>query len=60
MASTPIYADEKGAVLEIERVDSDGGNQAVIDSFTPEEQKRILRKVDLRLIPVLGFMYCVS
>ncbi|KAH3920355.1 hypothetical protein HBH56_003440 [Parastagonospora nodorum] len=60
MSSTPTYADEKGGVQEIERVVSDGGNQAIIDSFTPEEQKKIVRKVDLRLIPVLGFMYCVS
>lgn len=60
MSSTPTYADEKGGIQEIERVDSDSGTQAVIDSYTPEEQKRILRKVDLRLIPVLGFMYCVS
>jgi MFS family permease len=60
MSSTPTYADEKGGITEIERVESEGGNQAIIDSYTPEEQKRILRKVDLRLIPVLGFMYCVS
>lgn len=60
MSSTPTYADEKGGVQEIERIVSDGGNQAIIDSFTPEEQKKIVRKVDLRLIPVLGFMYCVS
>jgi hypothetical protein len=58
MASTPTYADEKGAIDEIERVDS--SNQATIDAFTPEEQKRIIRKVDYRLIPTLGCMYCVS
>jgi hypothetical protein len=60
MASTPTYADEKGGVQEIERIDTSGSNQAYIDCFTPEEQKRIIRKVDLRLIPTLGFMYCVS
>jgi sugar phosphate permease len=59
MASTPTYADEKGGIQEIERVDSET-NQAHIDAFTPEEQKKIIRKVDLRLIPTLGFMYCVS
>jgi hypothetical protein len=58
MASTPTYADEKGGITEIERVDSET-NQAAIDAFTPEEQKKIIRKVDFRLIPVLGFMYCV-
>ncbi|KAF2027210.1 MFS general substrate transporter [Setomelanomma holmii] len=60
MTSTPTYADEKGGVTAIERVDSDSSNQARIDCFTLEEQKKIVRKVDLRLIPTLGFMYCVS
>jgi hypothetical protein len=60
MTSTPTYADEKGGIQEIERVDSESNNQAIIDSLTPEEQKKIIRKVDLRLIPTLGFMYCVS
>jgi sugar phosphate permease len=60
MASTPTYADEKGGIQEIERVDSETTNQAHINAFTPEEQKKIIRKVDLRLIPTLGFMYCVS
>lgn len=61
MASTPPYADEKGNVDTLERLDSDrSANDAAINRFTPEEQKRIIRKVDLRLIPTLGFMYCVS
>jgi MFS family permease len=62
MASTPTYADEKGGIQEIERVESGEStkNQAAIDAFTPEERKKIIRKVDLRLIPTLGFMYCVS
>lgn len=29
-------------------------------SFTPEEQKKILRKVDWRLVPLLSFPYLVS
>lgn len=28
--------------------------------FTPQEQKRILRKVDWRLVPLLSFLYLVS
>jgi hypothetical protein len=59
MSSTPTYADEKGGIQEIERVDSESANNAAIDAFTPEEQKKIIRKVDMRLIPTLGFMYCV-
>lgn len=58
-----LYADEKGNVETIERVESDNAariNDMRLNAFTPEEQKRIIRKVDFRLIPVLGCMYCVS
>ncbi|KAL6150576.1 hypothetical protein ACJQWK_00448 [Exserohilum turcicum] len=55
------YADEKGDVAAIERMESKiSSSDAAINRFTPEEQKNIIRKVDLRLIPTLGFMYCVS
>jgi hypothetical protein len=35
-------------------------DQAHIDAFTPEEQKKIIRRIDFRLVTTLGFMYCVS
>ncbi|EUC36396.1 hypothetical protein COCVIDRAFT_31308 [Bipolaris victoriae FI3] len=55
------FADEKGDVAAIERVESDtSANNAAIERFTPEQQKKIIRKVDFRLIPTLGCMYCVS
>lgn len=58
------YKEEKGLEpSQLERVttdDSDRLNDARIDAFTPEEQKRIIRKIDWRLVPTLGFMYCVS
>jgi MFS family permease len=59
---TMSLVDEKAGVTEIERVDSAESklNNDRINTFTPEEQKKIIRKVDLRLIPTLGFMYCVS
>ncbi|KZM21583.1 uncharacterized protein EKO05_0008037 [Ascochyta rabiei] len=55
-------SEEKGGVAEIERIDSAESkrNNDLINTFTPEEQKKIIRKVDMRLIPVLGCMYCVS
>lgn len=31
-----------------------------INAFTPEEQKKIIRRVDRRLVLTLGFLYCVS
>lgn len=33
---------------------------AIINSLTPQEQKSVLRRIDLRLVLTLGFMYCVS
>ena len=35
-------------------------NNAVIDEFSPAEQKRIIRRIDVRLVLTLGFMYTVS
>lgn len=35
-------------------------NQAIIDSFTPQEQRKIVRRVDVRLVLVLGALYAVS
>ncbi|KAI4635438.1 uncharacterized protein J4E88_004903 [Alternaria novae-zelandiae] len=55
------YAEEKGNVATLERIESDTtASNAAISRFTPEEQKKIVRKVDFRLIPTLGCMYCVS
>jgi hypothetical protein len=57
------FTEEKGKVEALERINSDDSaviNEQRLNAFTPEEQKKILRKVDYRLIPVLGCMYCVS
>ena len=35
-------------------------DQSRIDAFTPEEQKKIIWRIDCRLVLTLGFMYCVS
>ena len=54
---------EDGGVHRLERrVSQESGlsDQSHIDAFTPEEQKKIIRRVDFRLVPTLGFMYCVS
>lgn len=32
----------------------------IIDRYTAEEIRKIVRKVDIRLIPLCGLMYCVS
>ncbi|KAF2158243.1 retrograde regulation protein 2 [Myriangium duriaei CBS 260.36] len=35
-------------------------NDARIHAFTPEEQKKIIWRIDRRLVLTLGFLYCVS
>ena len=58
---------EKSAdINELERADttgtsaSDKANNAAIDAFTPEEQRKIMWRIDRRLVLTLGFLYCVS
>lgn len=59
--------DEKDiAISHLERLDtatghdSDKINDARIEAFTPEEQRKIIRRIDRRLVLTLGFLYCVS
>lgn len=40
--------------------DSDRLNEERINRFSPEEQKKIIRRIDRRLVLTLGFLYCVS
>ena len=35
-------------------------NDERILAFTPDEQRRIIRRIDARLAVTLGFLYCVS
>lgn len=54
---------EKAGLEHIERTtseDSDAVHDARIAALTPEEQKKVIRRIDIRLVLTLGFMYCVS
>ena len=54
---------EKADVQRLERTVSDEShlsNQAHIDAFTADEQKKIIRRIDRRLVLTLGALYCVS
>jgi len=33
---------------------------AIINEFTPEETKKIIHRIDRRLVTVVGLMYCIS
>src|ERR1700761_3478342 len=42
-----------------EKVFSASSDERIL-AFTPDEQRRIVRRVDLRLAVTLGLLYCVS
>ncbi|KAL4762048.1 putative phthalate transporter [Aspergillus foveolatus] len=61
--SNPLDRDEKYSPT-VEKVE-DAGHAALnnIDydeEFSPEEQKKIIRRIDLRLVTITGLAYCVS
>lgn len=35
-------------------------DEELISRFSPIEIKRLMRRVDFRLVPICGLMYCVS
>ncbi|KAK4143042.1 general substrate transporter [Dichotomopilus funicola] len=56
-------SDEKVGFENLETADSKkGGDATTADDFgfTPEEQKKIIRRVDRRLVLTVGAMYCIS
>ena len=63
-----IHDPEKqhGGIAALERMDSYESkssskvNDAAIDALTPEEQKKVIWRIDRRLVLTLGFLYCVS
>ena len=57
-----VHDEEKKGVEHIDRLDTDASPIELDDEeeFSPEEQKRIIRRIDRRLIATCGFMYCIS
>jgi len=57
------HHQEKAQALGFEGVESNAPSDddfARIDAFTTTEQKKIIRRIDRRLVLTLAFMYCVS
>lgn len=58
--------DEKHAVDHIqnhEDIDkrlSHGSDDDILAEFTPEEIKKVIHRIDRRLVVTVGLMYCVS
>ena len=44
----------------LERSTTEEANDDRLSRFSPAEQRKIIRRVDRRLVLTLGFMYCVS
>ena len=54
------YAAEKAGVVHAERTASEESNDAHISEFTPREQRKIIHRVDRRLVTTLGLLYMCS
>jgi hypothetical protein len=52
-ASCSSPSDLKGSAVP-------SNEDEVLSRWSLDDQRRILRKVDVRLIPICGLMYCVS
>ncbi|EXJ75775.1 uncharacterized protein A1O5_00282 [Cladophialophora psammophila CBS 110553] len=66
MAAVNVPIEKSLDIAELERADTtisadfDKLNDAKINAFTPAEQKKIMRRIDRRLVLTLGFLYTVS
>ena len=55
-----IKVENLEALHKTETTESDRQHVQEIQALSPEEQKKLIRRIDLRLVVTLGFMYCVS
>jgi hypothetical protein len=59
----PSEKAELEYVQDVERKDTRDTDMGSVDyenEFTPEQQKKIIHRVDRRLVTTVGFMYCIS
>lgn len=45
---------------DVEKITTTQANDASINRFTVAEQRKIIWKIDRRLVTILGVMYCTS
>lgn len=57
-----IHDVEKSGLHEeqLERAHSQESSDPRITCFTPQEQRKIIHRIDRRLVVTLGAMYCIS
>lgn len=51
---------EKTAHDHVERSITEDSNDAHMNQFTPEQQRNIIWRIDVRLVVTLGILYCTS
>jgi hypothetical protein len=51
---------EKSGIAHVERTQTKDSNTVLVSEFTEDEQKRITRRIDRRLVTTLGVLYCAS
>jgi hypothetical protein len=59
-SSDPEKVGTRNSADQVERTLSDNSNDAIIAEFSLEEQKKIIWRIDVRLVTTLGLMYCAS
>lgn len=59
MASMAAIDEKPPAEHRIEDVAGKSASE-IEDEFTPEEKKKIIRRIDLRLVTMTGLAYCIS
>jgi hypothetical protein len=60
MADTEKTSADDSRIERLKSIDHVANVEDVSMGFTPQEQKRIKRHVDVRLITTAGILYCVS
>ena len=58
MASHLEHSAQAKTALEVSSLPPKG--EEFVESYTPEETKKLLRKIDLRVIPILAILYFLS
>ncbi|KAJ5692551.1 hypothetical protein N7462_001974, partial [Penicillium macrosclerotiorum] len=59
--STMPKSDAQSEYLPRDDVEkSTAHHEEILNSMTPEEEKKLIRRIDIRLVITLGFLYCIS
>jgi hypothetical protein len=56
VAATNSYDNEKHP----RHINDSASDDAVLSEFSRSEEKRIIHRIDRRLVLTVGFMYCIS